>query len=284
LLLFGAGVVVAYLVGCYQYAKMLVTPIRLQVERPEWARDALVPTRYGETPAWVSPGLAGGTPSKAVFVLVHGFGGSRQSWRGLMEELHKRGYDSVVPSMPGQDASPVGQVGFGATEANVVVDCVKWVRKHSDHPVKIVLLGVSLGGAACWLASAEDPTIDAVITESAFARFDKTMRQFFDSRVKGLSVFSGPVIFFSRRISGVDPASIRPIEAAEKWKGRPGLIIQAGDDTLVLPENGAEYAKATGCPLWIVPNARHARCYGTDPAAYVAHILQVVSRLTASQT
>ena len=223
LLLLLAGV---YVGVCYSLALSYIRPARTAVVRPDWLVEALVPTRFGPDPAWCSPGLASGKPSHVVFVMVHGYGGSRQSWEFPMRDLEQRGFDSVTMSMPGQDASPAKEVGFGISEAHVVADTVKWVHTHSQTPVKVVVLGVSMGGAATWIATGETTGIDGVITDSAYARFDQAMNQFFDRKLPSGHIPFKPVIWIAEAMTGLRPEKVRPVDFAAKWKGRPALIIQ----------------------------------------------------------
>jgi pimeloyl-ACP methyl ester carboxylesterase len=209
--------------------------------------------------------------------MAHGYGGSRASWRGAADALKRAGYEVVDPSMPGQDASPDPSVGFGFKEAEVVVDSVNWARSQypSKAPPKIILLGVSMGGAASWLASALIPDeVDAVITEGAYARFDKTMDRWMSQYLPFGNIILHPVVVFASRIGHVDPSSIVPVEAAAKWH-KPALVIQAGNDGLILPENATQLSQAAQCPLWTVPHAEHSFCFDTDRKGYISHLLAI---------
>ena len=95
--------------------------------RPPWVAEVLIPTKHGEDPAWVTPEFAT-KPKSVVFVLVHGYGGSRDTWAEEMRNFPKEGWSAVAPCMPGQDASPEPEVGFGKREAETVLDTVRWVR------------------------------------------------------------------------------------------------------------------------------------------------------------
>jgi hypothetical protein len=196
-----------------------------------------------------------------------------------MESLQKAGFGAMVPAMPGQDQSPEPNVGFGVSEARTIVDAVKWVRANHPGPVKIVLMGVSMGGAATWLASAIDPSVDAVITEGAYADFPSAMNQFFNRALPGGSILFRPVVWFAGLRSGVRPSLIRPVLAAAKWNGRPALVIQAGEDNLILRENADQLAAASGAELWVVPGATHAGCESTDPADYERRVVEMGRRL-----
>lgn len=254
LLLFGLG----YLGLCYYLARVYLSPLRTAVVMPSGLESAAVPTSAGPTPAWATPALAAGKPREVVFILAHGYGGSRQDWDGLMQALDKRGIDAVAPAMPGQDASPDATVGFGAKEAKVIVETAQWVRQARPD-AKIVFAGISMGGSAAWLASELDPSAAGVVSEGAFARFDEAMRFWFDRKAPGASVYLAPVIWFARGSSGLNPSSIVPMDAAAKWKGRPALVIHGTEDRLILPPHAGRLASASGAELWMIDDARHAQ-------------------------
>ena len=262
------GLLVAYLGFCARLAYAYLHPERETYPAPDDIRETFV----GKTPVWATPGLADGKPSRVVFVLAHGYGGTRATWNGLLKDLRKAGIDAVAPAMPGQDASPDKTVGFGKKEARTILDCAAWARARGAK--KVVGLGISLGGGATWLASAEDPkALDGVVTDAAFAQFDEAMNRMFSFRLPGGATILKPVVWFARAFSGIDPAAIRPIDAAAAWKGRPALVIQGTADRLIVPSNGERLAEAAGCPLWRVEGADHAQDYPTDPEGYARHVV-----------
>ena len=115
--------------GCYQLAGSYLRPIRYTVPKPNDLDETNVPTTTGDTPAWITTGFGKGSP-EVVFVLAHGYGGARDTWDPLMQQLAEKGYHAVAPAMPGQEASPDPTVGFGVKEAQVLVDTVRWVREQ----------------------------------------------------------------------------------------------------------------------------------------------------------
>ena len=269
-MLFLLGLVVAYLGFCAFGAYGYLHPKREVHDPPAGIGNATI----GTTPVWVTPGLAAGRPSRVVLVLAHGYGGTRATWNGLLEDLRKAGVDAVAPAMPGQDASPDPTVGFGRKEARTILDCAAWARARGAR--RVVGLGVSLGGGAAWLASEEDPKgLDGVVSDASFAQFDEAMNRLFAYRLPfpGGAVLLRPVVWFARAMSGIDPWAIRPIDAAAKWRGRPALVIQGDADGFIVPSNGRRLAEAAGCPLWLVPGADHAQDYLTDPKGYAARVI-----------
>ena len=272
------GLFGAYIYLCYLLAGTYLSPLRVTPVRPAELSEVEVPSRFGPTPSWCTPALTAGKASPVIFLLAHGYGGSRGSWAEPMLQLKRRGYDSLALSMPGQDASPVRRVGFGVTEAQVIADAVKWLREVQPHH-KVVVLGVSMGGAAAWLASRENPQIDGIVTDAAFARFDEPMNAFFDRKLWHGSFFFAPVVWLARRMSGVDPNAINPVEAAALWKGKPALVIQGDADTLVVPSHAVRLSGAAACEIWSVHGARHAECYEADSAGYLNHLIKFAERL-----
>jgi len=252
-----AGALVLYLLLSWRLAYTYIHPPRESVLAPGWINIVSIPSPRGSIPAWASPQLAQGHGKPVVFVLVYGYGGTREAWQDEMCELPKLGFECVTPCMPGQDESPEKFVGFGYPEARVVLETVKWVRTQYKKPPKIILWGVSMGGAASWLASEQDPTIDGVITEGAYARFDEAMDHWLGRSGPGASIYLKPMVWMASAMDHIDPSKIRPMDSAAKWR-KPALVIQAGKDDLIALSHAQRLSEGAHCPLWIVPNATHA--------------------------
>ncbi|HJP83630.1 MAG TPA: alpha/beta hydrolase, partial [Fimbriimonadaceae bacterium] len=166
--------------------------------------------------------------------------------------------------------------GFGVSESETVLKAVAWCRSNSDSKAPIVLVGVSMGGAASWLAAAKSPDVTAVVTEGTFAKLEPATKRWFNRKFTAASVCLAPVFWFAQRISGVDPATVNPIEAAELWEGKPALVIHGELDQLFLTDEGQALAAASGAPLWVVKGATHAHCSEPDLTDYVDHVTSVL--------
>lgn len=268
-----------YVVICWILAKNYLSPTRNISEKPTNLTEVEVPLPDGkQDPSWATAKLAAGKPSKVVFIFAHGYGGNRHSWLELMPLLEAKGIDSVAPSMPGQDASPEPQVGFGFKEADTMVAVANWVRSKSPG-VKIIYAGASMGGAAAWLASEKDPTAVGVISDGAYARFDETMYHWFERKAFGASYFLRPVIWMASAMSGLNPGDVNPMNSAAKWKGKPALVIQAGEDHLILRSHADRLVAASGAELWVVPDAEHVECFSVAKKEYVDRLAKFADRL-----
>ena len=267
-------VVLAYLGFCTVAAYGYLHPQREVYDAP----GTVVETTVGTIPVWATPDLAKGKPSRVVLVLAHGYGGTRATWNGLLEDLRAAGVDAVAPAMPGQDASPDPTVGFGKKEARTILDCAAWARKRGAK--RVVGLGISLGGGAVWLASEEAPdALDGVVTDASFAVFSEAMDRLFAYRLPfpGGALLLRPVVWIARLMSGIDPYAFRPVDSAARWRGKPALVIQGDADQLVVPSNGRRLADASGGTLWSVPGANHAEDYATDPEGYAKRVVAFVN-------
>ncbi|GEM_PF-669298 len=274
LVYFVVGLFLAYIAVCWYLSGQYLSPPREAAgPLPDFDNDAMIETKGGPNPTWVSKNI---DSAPVVFVMAYGNGGVRSSFSDLARDLIAHGYATVVPCMPGQDASPEPRIGFGVTESRTLLDTVRWVRsKRPDHP-KVILYGVSMGGAASWLSVVSDPPVDGIVTESAYAELAPTVEQFFNRSLPGGSVIFRPVVWFAQWRSGRRVVDVVPARPAMLWQGRPALIIQAGDDRLVLPKQGEELAGVTGGEYWLIPGAVHANCYEHDPKAYVGRLVEFV--------
>lgn len=268
-----------YLLLCFVLARSYVQPSRVIPTRPDDLAEVQIPIDgHASDPAWATAHLADGQKGGIVFVLAHGYGGTRDTWSALMPRLAAQGIEAVAPAMPGQDASPEPSVGFGMKEADTLVAAAKWARKQAPG-AKIVYAGVSMGGAAAWLASEKDPTADGVVSEGAYARFDEAMVHWFERKTPGASVYLRPVIWFASAMAGLKPSDVVPLNAAKKWKGRPALVIQAGADDLIVQSHADRLSEASGAPLWVVPDAAHAMCYDIARDEYVNRLVKFAKAL-----
>lgn len=254
LVLFGV-----YVGVCFALAGMYRHPMRSEEFTPPEFGELTI----GRTPVWV----IGPEKPKASFVMCHGYGGTRFSWVEEAKHLAKRGYRCYLPSMPAHGKSPETEVGFGVTERQVALNVAHEARKAGGP---VLGVGVSLGGSAIWLACEKDPhAFDAVCTEGAFGSLSDATDAFLDAALPAGHVVFRPVRWIAEWQSGVKADSIRPIDGAKAFRGKPTLIIHGSEDRLFPLRFGEELAQANGSKMWCVQGGRHAMCYDIVPEEYV---------------
>jgi len=262
------GILGAYVAICFVLAALYRHPSRATENTPTGFDEIAV----GQVPVWV----IGPEQPKAVFVMCHGYAGSRYSWIDEARELAAKGYRCYLPSMPAHGKNPDRVVGFGVTESEVALAISREVRKYGKP---VVGVGVSLGGAAIWLACGKDPqAFDAVCTEGAFGDLSKATNAFLDCAIAGGRISFAPVRWIAEWQSGVKQASVMPVEGAAAFRGKPALVIHGTEDRLFPFHFGEQLADAAGSELWRVEGGKHAMCYEAAPDEYIERLDTLAKR------
>ncbi|MFQ3587486.1 MAG: alpha/beta fold hydrolase [Fimbriimonadaceae bacterium] len=287
------AIVFVYIGACWWLSGLYLAPSKRTALRPTGSLDLLLPTAEGKVPLWASPGIGASLASRegvrargsgagreidrsairAVYILIHGHGGHRGSWTEAYRGLVDAGFEVLVPEMPGHGVNPDPVCGFGPKESRIAVALARAAREASGEGVRIVGVGLSLGGAALWLAGRDDPeAFDAIVSEGSFAELQPTVDRWFSRAVPGMHVAMRPVQWFAQMRTGVHPSQVRPVEAARAWRGRPALVIHAAEDRLAPEDDARRLAEAAQAELWVVPGAGHAHAWGADPQGYLTRL------------
>lgn len=290
------AILLAYVGFCYWLSSLYLAPSKRTSLRPPGALDLLLPTLEGPVPVWASPGIgnklstrynvrprAGGSaalvnrepdPTSAVYILIHGHGGHRGSWTELYRDLVAAGHEVLVPEMPGHGVNPDPVCGFGPKESRIAASLARSARAASLPATRVVGVGLSLGGAALWLAGRDDPdAFDAIVSEGSFAELQPTVDRWFSKTLPGAHLVMRPVQWFAQARTGVRPSQVRPVEAAKAWRGRPALVIHAENDRLAPEGDARRIAEAAQAELWVVPGVGHAQAWDGDPQGYLKRLL-----------
>ncbi|MBL8067453.1 MAG: alpha/beta fold hydrolase [Armatimonadetes bacterium] len=246
------GGVLLYLGGCWVMARAYVSPVRLSPGPvPSYMREVLFAGDGYSIPAW-----RGGS-GQDVYLCVHGYGGCQSSWNALSTELVPWAEVVAIATM-GQTRSPAKGVGFGEGEAIEVIAVAEALAAEGK---RIHLAGVSMGGAACWIAAGSRPDLFAsVTTEAAFARLDWASEEFLSVSVPfGATIFR-PIILMAERSKGIRGHEVRPADAAASWKG-PCLILQSRDDGMFSPRHAEALSQATSQPVWWFEGLKHGEIF-----------------------
>lgn len=265
MLWFGVGLFLAYVFLCFRLANSVVSPPRIIPTKPLWATETEV---LPGIVAWTSKDY---DKRKTAIIFSHGLGGNRSAFEFTAERFAKEGFGVILLPMPGQDVNPEPTIGFGTAESRLIK---KVIDKLPNG--KIALVGVSMGGAASWMAS-DHPRVSAVITEGAYSRLEPVTKEWLKAKMAFGDILFAPVIWIATAKLGLKAADINPVQYAKSWKGKPALIIQAENDSLIPRGQSQELAIVTGTELWLVPNVSHANCQNNPN--YSEKLLKLLNRL-----
>jgi len=178
---------------------------------------------------------------------------------------------------------------IGCHEHKDIFSVIAWMKKNKPSMMEkpLIILGISMGGAAAIRAAEECPNLcDALIVDSSFANLKSVMMNAFESK-SGLPLFP----FFSimeKMLNYFGKCTIANMNTLKSLKTIkiPLLLIHSCVDKLVpVQESLLMYAQAsrTGAKLWIAPKCKHGFLYKTYPHLYRKKINKFVRKKVSAK-
>jgi uncharacterized protein len=177
------------------------------------------------------------TDSPKAVIIVHGYSACRRSPTSLLPAgmLNKAGFNVLVLDVRDVGDSQVedGRSAAGTEEYLDLLGAWDWLQQTQGiSPDQIGIMGYSLGGAVAINAAGIEPGIQAVWTDSAFARLndvldDKTRQ------AEWLRPLQSVAILLGRLISGDDLYALTPLTQAQRIGNRPLYLVHGTADELV---------------------------------------------------
>lgn len=217
------------------------------------------------------------TPKTAI--ILHGYMNSKDDMAAYASLFHQLGYNVLLPDARGHGQSQGNYVGYGWREKS---DVKKWTKKviaHNSKKSKIVIFGVSMGGATTMMTSGlkMPAQVKGYIEDCGYTNAkDEIEHEAQDlysmpafPRFPLVEILSG----ITRLRAGYflkDADSIGQLHKNHK----PMLFIHGSKDSFVPTKMVYKNYQANAGPkeLWVVPKAVHAKSFATEPAAYKKHI------------
>lgn len=146
---------------------------------------------------------------------------------------------------------------------------------------RIGLVGYSMGGAVALLVAAPDPTVRAVVADSAYDSLRGVVAHAYARR----GVPGRPLLALADRINrrayGYSFTDLRPVDAIPLLAPRPVLLIHGATDNVTPVSHARALYAAAGEPkeLWIAEGAPHCGAYFQDRAYYVNRVAALFDRM-----
>jgi fermentation-respiration switch protein FrsA (DUF1100 family) len=218
--------------------------------------------------------LALRSPDAPTIILVHGFKGSRVGMLAYARYLYATGYNVLLYDSRGCGQSDGWKIGLGATETDDLIGATRFLAGLSDLKVKrFGALGVSLGAGTVLLAAAREPSLAAVVADSAWADEQPQLDRMGSIPIGPLAV---PVLPYEpalvNALIGADLSAARPLAVVGSIAPRAVMFIHSADDTNITTPLSGEQAlyAAAGSPKaeWIAPSGGHAGAFNVHPDEY----------------
>ena len=174
----------------------------------------------------------------------------------------------------------------GSTDVSQVIAGIDWVVEHKA-PERIAVLGVSMGGASAATEAAGDDRIAALILESTHATLANAVQARLEQSGYPLAVPGAWATLLGTLIrTGEDVSSADPILAITRLHERPILVISAGQDDSIGPNDAEDLraaAEEAGSPaeLEICESAAHGKSPEACQEQYTAWVLGFLERALA---
>jgi len=222
--------------------------------------------------------------AKGTVVLVHGLNRSRIEMVRKLPFLNRLGWNSLLFDLRrhGESGGTVRSLGYH--ERNDVLGAADYARSRLTGPV--VAWGISFGGAAATLATAEDPQIAGLVCDSSFRSLRDTARHHLALfrkfawwlRLVPAWPTSDIAVFWMGRRAGFDPDDLDVVKGAARLGGRPALFVAGTGDERMPPEIAADLAKAAGpsAKTLVITSEGHGHAYRDATAAYEAAVTSLL--------
>lgn len=217
-------------------------------------------------------------PPRGVVVICHGYYGNRAQMLPHLEFLHRAGYAALLFDWRAHGWSGGRMATFGHTEPEDLIAVLDWVvSRPALHGLPLALVGESMGASIALLVAAEETErVQAVVADSAYARFDSAV----EGRIRmAFGPAMAPVVTPAARrvgeaLMGVRADEIAPMEAMRRICPRPVLLIHGLEDRLIPPENAERLLSAAPCSasLWEVPGAAHVQAVHVAREEYARRV------------
>ncbi|HVT11214.1 MAG TPA: alpha/beta fold hydrolase [Fimbriimonadaceae bacterium] len=254
---------------------------------------ALFSLRPFRTPLFISPGIlgapqeemeipsTGGVRLKAwwvpaeraqsVAVLCHGYVMNRSELTPVAHWLWQRGISSLIIEFRAHGKTRGGLSTVGFREADDVAAAVAEARRLAPG-ARVVLVGSSMGSAACAIAMGRGVEADALVLDSCYSRLISAAFgwwRFLGGHV--LSFFLGPTVLIAGPLAGINPFRVDVAQALSKSAG-PVLVLHGRQDDLALPSEAERNIAALGSraeAVWF-DNCGHSEFRWEQPERYYA--------------
>lgn len=218
-------------------------------------------------------------PTGKTVVAVHGYRGNGiRDFAGSARFYHELGYNLLIVNNRAHGNSEGKWIGFGWNDKNDIRRWCEYLVDREQGNAQIVLLGVSMGGAAVMMAAGEDlpSQVKAIIEDCGYSSVWEQFWHVYPEKCKfpkrfTMSIASG----MNKLINGFTFKEASSILQLKKNK-RPVLFIHGGADDFVPTKMVYDVFSATrgAKRLLIIEGAGHALSVVKDPQKYFGTIEQ----------
>ena len=240
---------------------------------------------------WFIPGVlpTGQLTAARTIILVHGWSTNRTDpAAGLLDlsaAFARQGFAVLSFDVRGNGESPAAPVSWGRFEQRDVLGAVDFLRSGTlpypelGRPHSIGGFGESMGAATLLLAAAREPALQAIVSDTAYARSGPELERELPKKMP-LPAFIAPgALRTYPMLYGIDLYAGRPIDVVAQIAPRPLFFIHvAGDNGTPASDMAALVAAARTAPnahveSWLIPGGGHSQGFHIEGVEFVHRVV-----------
>jgi dipeptidyl aminopeptidase/acylaminoacyl peptidase len=198
----------------------------------------------------------------------------------LAKSFIDEGYQVVLFDFRNSGNSEGKVTSVGEYEKNDLLGAIDWVK--ANHPSQTSLLGFSMGGTAALLAAAEEPFVQAVISDSPFS----DLKSYLSDNLPTWShlwkyPFTPLIMNILPILTGLHPEKVNAFAAVDHIYPRPILFIHSTDDRDIPYTNSERMWQKhpDRFEFWKTSKAGHVASYNLEPVQYTARVLEFLRKV-----
>jgi fermentation-respiration switch protein FrsA (DUF1100 family) len=239
---------------------------------------------------WFIPGVLadGHLTTQHAIIVVHGLHVNRSYSPSIDASvaLAQHGFAVLAFDLRGNGESAPARLSLGYYEQRDILGAVDFLRSgilpyaYLGRPHSIEGWGDSLGGATLLLAASQEPAIQAIVTDSAFADASSLIRE--KSDIPG--ILQPGCLLAAKLLYGIDYDQVQPVDVVAKIAPRPLLLIHGTADNVVPFENmlllvtAARKGHDAHVQTWTLPGIAHVNGIVQDRSEYIQRIVTFFQR------
>lgn len=216
-------------------------------------------------------------------VCCHGYKGSKEflfTYIKMFPEFNKLLFDF---RSHGQSDGSI--ISLGCHEYKDVISAVNYLKQEMDNEKNLlptVLVGISMGGAACLKAVDVEPCLcDAVIVDSTFADlYNIFVRSFYLNAGLPYYPFFPIIKTMFNYFGNCDMSTVSSIQSVRRIQ-QPIFFIHSCDDKVIQPYNSLKlymHACNKKSKIWVGPTCHHGWLHNYYPVRYRKKVIRFLEK------
>lgn len=220
--------------------------------------------------------------SSKTVIIFHGFGGSYLEMQPYCQFFSEKNFNVLAVDARAHGESEGNCVGFGWLDRLDVLEWVKFVNQKTPNS-KILLFGLSMGGATVCMASGEKglKNVVGIISDCAYDNANRQIDFLLQTR-KHLKIFKKHLYSYAKRLYGLDLIEADATKQVKKTEV-PILYIHGGADDFVPPDNMRNLYNSTPQnkrDFFVIDEAGHGLAYAVGGVLYEKKVMDFLKTRT----